>query len=670
MGNEQATGDGQAGGFITSRITPWLAAHRFDLAILVALAAVAGSVRLTMLVDIPAGLHGDEAWTGIDAARILDEGWIGPYVASALGQASGPLYFAAPFVGLFGETVFSIRLASAVLGIATVLATYLAIRVMFDRTVATFAAVLLAVGVWHLHYSRLAFPVIAWPLLEMLTLLFLFLGIKTGRLYHFAIAGLFFGGGIYTYNAYPAFVFPTALFIAWIGIGLLLAPSGRVELLRRYVARIAVMAAITVIVALPMFRYMADSNNAYFHHQETISVFEQDEWGRAGFAGRIDILRVNAWEFYEAAFWSGQADDADGAGHQAMVDRVTLVFLIVGALILLARWRRPASVAVLLMVLMLPAGTIVTTQGLFRQTLGVVPFLAVLAAIPLALWWERSARFAPNLRYLSYVAIAGVVGLIAVLNLSFYFREFPDTPVARSTFSPELAEASGFMSELPEDQLIYFYSDRWRFDYETVRYLTSDRPGEDRSRRFGRTAGLEPDRTRDIAYVFMDPYRGLIDEVEALYPGGDRLDAGTNYEAYLLPKSEDPGLSPVPLSTPTPEGPGAGGRQRDAIRTQDLEAIRVVMETYQEEEGSYPDTDDGVQTLCVFQELDVGCALLDVAPLPEDPLGDARANGYFYTSDGERYVVYAQRESETFPACEEHPEFLQHFESLLCVQGP
>ncbi len=670
MGNEQATGEGQAGGFMTTRFAPWLAAHRIDLAILVALAAVAGSVRLTMLVDIPAGLHGDEGWTGIDAARILEEGWIGPYVKSALGQASGPLYFTAPFVGLFGETVFSIRLASAVLGIATVLVTYLAVRVMFDRTVATFAALLLAVGVWHLHYSRLAFPVIAWPLLEVLTLLFLFLGIKTGKLYHFAIAGLFFGGGIYTYNAYPAFVFPTALFIAWIAIGLLLAPSGRFELLRRYVARIAVMAAITLIVALPMFRYMADSNNAYFNHQDTISVFEQDDWGRAGFVDRVDILRVNAWEFYGAAFWTGQADGADGAGHEAMVDRVTLAFLIVGALILLARWRRPASVAVLLMVLLIPAATIVTTQGLVRQTLGMVPFLAVLAAIPLALWWDRSARLVPNLRYLSYGTIVGLVGLIAFLNLSFYFDEFPDTAVARSTFVPELAETSGFMSKLPEDQLIYFYSDRWSFDYETVRYLTSDRPGEDRSARFGETTGLEADRTRDIAYVFMDPYQGLIDEVAALYPGGDRVDGGNIYQAYLLPKSQGPGLSPVPTSTSTPEPPPAERRQRDGVRTDDLEMIRVVMETYRAEEGSYPYTGDGVQTLCVFQELDVGCALLQVAQLPEDPLGDAGANGYFYTSDGEHYAVYAQRESERFPACEEHPEFLQHFESLLCVRGP
>lgn len=664
MVNEQAIGDGQAGRFTIARIARWLSEHRIDLAILVALAAVAGSVRLVMLVDIPAGLHGDEAWTGIDAARILDEGWIGVYVKSALGQASGPMYFAAPFVGLFGETVFSIRLASAVIGIATVLVTYLAVRIMFDRTVAIFSAVLLATGVWHVHYSRLAFPVISWPLLEMLTLLFLFLGIKTGKIYHFAIAGLFFGGGIYTYNAYPVFILPTALFITWIAIGLFLAPSGRTELLRRYAARIAVMAAVSLVVALPMIRYATDSSNEYFNHQELISVFEQEEWGRAGFVDRIDILRGNAWEFYGAAFWRGRPDEADGAGHEAMVDRVTLYFLILGAVILLARWRRPASVAVLLMVLILPVATMVTTQGTYRQTLGLVPFLAILAAIPLALWWEQSGRLSLGWRNISYGGIATVVGLIAFLNLSFYFDEFPDTGVARATFSPDLTEAIGFMSELPEDQLIYFYSDRWSFNYETIRYLTSDRVGEDRSAAFGETTGLQPDLAQNIAYVFMAPYRGLVSDVAAQYPAGEQVEGGNEFDAYLLPSSQEP------KPTPTVEPPRAARRQRDAIRTQDMGAIQVVLETFAAQHGSYPDTGGGVQSLCVFLELDVGCALLDVAPLPEDPLGDARVNGYFYASDGKSFAVYAQRETDAFPPCEGHPEFLQHFESLLCVRGP
>jgi len=99
-------------------------------------------------------------------------------------------------------------------------------------------------------------------------------------------------------------------------------------------------------------------------------------------------------------------------------------------------------------------------------------------------------------------------------------------------------------------------------------------------------------------------------------------------------------------------------------------AIQVVLETFAAQRGNYPNTNGGVQSLCVFRELDEGCALLDVASLPEDPLGDAGVNGYFYASDGESYVLYAQRETDTFPPCDGHPEFLQHFDSLLCVRGP
>ena len=663
MAQEQSSGERGPGGRSVSALVRWLTEYRVDLAILVALAAIAGSVRLPMLTEIPAGLHGDEAWTGIDAIRVLEEGWIGPYVTSALGQASGPIYIAAPFVRLFGETVFSIRLAGAVTGIATVLVAYLAFRVMFDRTVGVFAALLLAVGVWHLHYSRLAFPVIAWPLLEVLTLLFLFLAIKSGRWLHYALAGLFAGAGVYTYNAYPVFALPVALFVSWIALGLTLARERRSELLRRYSARVALMAVVALLVALPMIRYATDPSNEYFNHQQTISLFEQSEWTEAGTWDRAELLKDKAWDFYQAAFWSGETDEADGAGQQAMVDRVSLVLLIGGAFLLAVRWRRPASIAVLLLVLLVPLGTFVTIQGTYRQTLGVVPFLALLAALPLALWWQQSARLVPRLRYTSYAAIVGVVGLISFLNLSFYFGEFPDSEVARVTFSPELTEAAEFISDLPEGHVVYFYSDRWSIDYEVFRYLAADRNGEDRSMAFGEFS-LEPDPEQNVAYVFMEPYKGRRDEVASRYPGGTEVDGGGSYVAYLLPRSRAP--APTPADVPA----GIAGRQRDVIRIQHLGEIQRTIATYAAEGNVLPSTNGDLQSLCVFRELDVGCAFRSVADLPEDPLGDAGVNGYFYSSNGAAYTIYAQRETGAFPACDEHPEFLRQFEGLLCVMGP
>ena len=138
-----------------------------------------------------------------------------------------------------------------------------------------------------------------------------------------------------------------------------------------------------------------------------------------------------------------------------------------------------------------------------------------------------------------------------------------------------------------------------------------------------------------------------------------------------------PTFTPGPSPTIGPEEATAtqesqvAGSDRDEIRVRDLNAVRQALAQYQQEHGEYPSTGGGIQSLCAFVEFDVGCELQEILdPLPEDPLGNAAENGYWYESDGGRYVIYAQRESELLPACDEHPQHLEDFRSVLCVRGP
>ncbi|MDP3767835.1 MAG: hypothetical protein Q8S13_07455 [Dehalococcoidia bacterium] len=120
----------------------------------------------------------------------------------------------------------------------------------------------------------------------------------------------------------------------------------------------------------------------------------------------------------------------------------------------------------------------------------------------------------------------------------------------------------------------------------------------------------------------------------------------------------------------TPEGEGSG-EERDLLRAADLQTIAGALEEFRDENDSYPDSGGNIQTLCAFEGTDVGCELEDVLdPLPEDPLGSPAGTGYWYQSDGDSYVIYAQRESDAVPECDEHPMHLAVFESLLCVEGP
>jgi hypothetical protein len=153
--------------------------------------------------------------------------------------------------------------------------------------------------------------------------------------------------------------------------------------------------------------------------------------------------------------------------------------------------------------------------------------------------------------------------------------------------------------------------------------------------------------------------------------------------ATATPITPGPTATPGPTFTPGPSPTAApvtatatreapiGGGERDIARVQDLADLQEALEQYREEHGSYPDSGGNIQTLCAFTEFDAGCELEEVlSPLPQDPLGDQVNNGYWYTSIGSRFAVFAQRESEQFEECSEHPDFLRDFDSLLCVQGP
>ncbi len=114
-----------------------------------------------------------------------------------------------------------------------------------------------------------------------------------------------------------------------------------------------------------------------------------------------------------------------------------------------------------------------------------------------------------------------------------------------------------------------------------------------------------------------------------------------------------------------------GGRDRNAQRVEDIQSLQAALQLYFDDNGEYPNNEGTIQTLCVFPEFDVGCELLEVlSQLPTDPLGTPSTNGYFYASDGSTYRIFGQRESDSFPECVEHPDFLQDFESILCFSGP
>jgi hypothetical protein len=137
-----------------------------------------------------------------------------------------------------------------------------------------------------------------------------------------------------------------------------------------------------------------------------------------------------------------------------------------------------------------------------------------------------------------------------------------------------------------------------------------------------------------------------------------------------------PGPSPTGgvSTTATPPAVLPGGEQRDTQRAQDLAALQAALVQYHDKHGKYPSANGNVQTLCAFPESDAGCKLKDdgeLDPLPIDPKGEPiTENGYWFRSTDNDYAIFAQRESDAVPECDEHPDFLKQFKSLICVTSP
>lgn len=139
--------------------------------IIVLLAAL--FLRLYQLGSLPVSLFGDEvdvgyhAWSLATTLRDYRGNFLPTYIQS-LSEARTPLlmYLTAPFVGLLGPSNFSVRLPSALMGVASLYLVYLVANLLFPKKKpGLIAAIVLAFAPWHLHYSRAAF--------ELTTLFFL-----------------------------------------------------------------------------------------------------------------------------------------------------------------------------------------------------------------------------------------------------------------------------------------------------------------------------------------------------------------------------------------------------------------------------------------------------------------------------------------------------------------
>ena len=355
----------------------WTLRNRWELIALLLLTAIAAFLRVYRLEEIPAGFHGDEAWTGIEGLRILQEGWIGPYTTSAMGQATGPFYLTALLIWLLDVSRFSVRLSMGLFGIATIPAAHLLLRLGFGRWVALFGTTALTFSYWHLHFSRLGFGLISLAFVATVAATALLWAMRSKSHWPWLLAGACLGLVPYTYFAYPFFMAAVAVMLAYY---LLLQK----EELRGKLTSLALFAVGSLIVAWPVVSLILDSPDKYFVRMLGGSVGNHQEFSDSNTAlENVEFLARRAWYALNYLFSNPKRDAVDGSGGKGALDFGTALLAYLGLFISIKRWRSPPHLFAALALFFALLTLVVTepSSGAMRRTIIAIPWVFGLAGI-------------------------------------------------------------------------------------------------------------------------------------------------------------------------------------------------------------------------------------------------------------------------------------------------
>jgi 4-amino-4-deoxy-L-arabinose transferase-like glycosyltransferase len=183
-----------------------------DLALCIGLFVLALSVYIYNIDVVTPGIQGDELTIAKASEQILTSSQFLPFVPVNLGHPTPLLYLTGLSIKTFGRSIMVIRLPYIFFGALSIAAFYILLRLFFNKSISTVAAVLMLFSYPFIIVSRLAYEVTPEIFLQIVTVIFLYFAWKTKDLRYYAAIGMVLGMGLYTYLGFRTFAVIILLF--------------------------------------------------------------------------------------------------------------------------------------------------------------------------------------------------------------------------------------------------------------------------------------------------------------------------------------------------------------------------------------------------------------------------------------------------------------------------
>lgn len=445
--------------------------------------------RFWKITEIPGGLFPDQAANGEDAISIL-HGNFQPFYVSNNGREGLFFYLQAVCIALFGIKVWPMFFASALVGAATVIASYFAAKRIFGNKVATFSALFMATNQWHVTLSRDGFRANMTPLFIALTFFFCagIFNAKTSksRLWNSIAAGISFGLGFYTYIAYRAF-----LGVIIVGFVLLLIQSlfkkPRLKSIKEYYKPIALFFIFSVITLIPLGVFFVSHPDYFASRTSQVSITNPDlnKGDLIGTAGEVFS------KSFLAFFAKGDTNYRHNVSGFPFFSPFPAMLFGLGLIICLAksfkylhelfRGKKPGKyfahviMLVLFLVMLLPE--IATAEGIPHglRSIGVIPGVFWIAGLGGAFVIDKIRKINYlSVRKIVYFVFAAALLFTSIYDLYLYFGVAARSEGFAEAYNANLTVVSNHLKDRASKGLPKPYIVIDGFSDMTVHFLTTD----------------------------------------------------------------------------------------------------------------------------------------------------------------------------------------------------
>lgn len=460
-------------------------------------------LRLYRIGELPPGLYRDEGFYGLDAAGIL-RGDLALWFPANNGREGLFMYLLAASVALFGQTAFALRVTSAVVGIATLLAIYAAGRAMFSHRIGVLSTAIMAVTFWHVALSRVAYRAITLPLLLCITLALLFTALRTNdlrkRLAWSLATGATFGVTFYTYTS-GQFILPLmALYLISLFIGLrrdLFAKRGQ-ESWVRHRASVLAFGAGAMVTLLPFLIWLAGNSDLYFARAGQVSILNP-VINNGDLPGTLLRNVIKAFGMF---LWEGDRIWRHNLSLRPVFDGFLGLAFLIGTIVCVWRWLRswqsrfgsailgvdhnvaPQFVLLWLLVFLVPTILAEDTPH-FLRAIGALPAACIIAAVGMetALAWASRRGIlsgliiAPLRRLVNPpAAVAALLIVLAGVNtVADYFNDYVSRDTVAYWLEAQNVALAQTVNEANRAGDAVWVDDRLANDNAALAYLAGER---------------------------------------------------------------------------------------------------------------------------------------------------------------------------------------------------